>query len=72
MSRFKRLRDLPDDLSELTVVQLERELRYWKGRAQTAASYANSVVRKLLTKRVHEMERLLEQKRRDEGIGSSR
>jgi hypothetical protein len=34
MSRFKRLKNWPDKLLQMTVEQLREEIAYWEGRAR--------------------------------------
>jgi hypothetical protein len=62
MSRWKKLDNWEEWLSEMTVEQLEDELAFWKRRA----SLFQPKVRKLALKQVHVVERALEKKRSED------
>lgn len=64
MSRWKKLDDWEEKLSRMTIEDLEKELSYWKGRAQLF----QPKIRKLAMKRVHAVQRALHRKQsEDEG-----
>ena len=59
MSRWKKLDDWEEKLSQMTVEELAKELSFWKVRTQ----FFQPKVRKLAMKRVHTVERALYTKR---------
>ena len=67
MSRWKKLDDWQEKVSEMTVEELQKELSFWKKRIQLF----QPKVRKLAMKRVHTVQRELDRKRsEDEGIST--
>jgi hypothetical protein len=63
MSRWKKLEDWEEQLSEMTVEQVEKELSFWKGRLQLF----QPKIRKLAMKQVHKVQRALDRKRSEDG-----
>jgi hypothetical protein len=58
MSRWKRLRDLDENLSHMSVERLQEELAYFRKHAKILANPA----RKAALKRVYEIEKMLTRK----------
>ncbi len=63
MSRWKKLDNWEERLSDMTVEELEKELSFWKGRVQLF----QPKVRKLAMKQVHTVQRVLDRKRSEDG-----
>jgi hypothetical protein len=59
MSRWKKLDNWEEKLSEMTVEELEKELSFWKGRLQ----FFQPKIRKLAMTRVHTVQRALDRRR---------
>ena len=68
MSRWKKLDDWEEKLSQMTVEELEKELLFWTGRVQLF----QPKVRKLAMIRVHTVQRVLDRRQsEDEGTVTS-
>lgn len=63
MSRWKKLDNWEEKLSRMTVAELEKELTFWKSRVE----FFQPKVRRSAMKQVHFVQKLLDQKRSEEG-----
>ena len=64
MSRWKRLEDLENNLSGMSVQEIRKELVFWRQHANLLAQPA----KKLAIKRVLKIEKILKQKENKDGV----